>query len=116
MGWLRDPDGIRVLEKALFDPDLDINLAAAHSLSEYDMKDAYLILFDTLSDGRLPYSRLAAFLEESRFSQPLPILLDRAEDFRPKVRFWIAYLLGTIHDTKASTVLIKLAEDENADV
>ena len=116
LGWLQSRKSFPLLERALYDPDIENSLAAAHALSEFDAAAAYRMLLDVLSDGRLPYSRLAAVIEASSFKEPLPLLCERVGDFRPKLRFWVAYLLGTTHDQKAFPALTKLARDSEANV
>lgn len=116
LGWLGSAENILVLKEALNDEDSDIGYAAAEALSRYNSEIAYRMLIDTLNDENLSRSRLAAFIESSRFKNVVPLLIDRADNSKPAVRFWIAYLLGRTHDPSALTLLSKMADDDSADV
>lgn len=111
LGWLRDPNSIGLLYDAALDPDPDIGLAACRSLSQYNSAPAYEILCDILREGRLPGSRIVALLETSRFLKAADVLREMAADPNPKVRSWIAYLLGRTRRTAVLPVVSAMAND-----
>ncbi len=116
LGWLQSPEHLSVLSDGLFDPDAGISFAAGEALSNYDSEVAYSILLNSMDEGRLARSRMAAILESSHYKNVLPLLAEQADDPRQEVRFWIAYLLGRSENTDALPLLYDLSDDENSDV
>jgi len=116
LGWLRPQQSLPLLNRALYDPDVDIITAAVDSLAKYVDDSAYQLLLEALDEGRLPRSRLASFIESSNCKNKLPILTRYAQASNPKVRFWIAYLLGRVDSPDSLTVLASMSKDPDANV
>ena len=116
LGWLQSPERLSVLSDGLFDPDAGISFAAGEALSNYDSDTAYSILLNSLNEGRLARSRMAAILESSHYKYVLPLLSEHASDPRQEVRYWIAYLLGRSENIDALPILYDMTNDEDPDV
>ena len=116
LGWLQSPERLNVLRDGLFDPDAGISFASGEALSNYDSDLAYSILLNSLDEGRLARSRMAAILESSQYKKVLPLLAKQVDDPKQEVRFWIAYLLGRSGNTDALPILYDMSNDKSYDV
>lgn len=116
LGWLRPNKNLPLLNEALYDPDRDIIATAVSSLAKYSDVRAYRLLLEALDAERLPLSRLTSFIEISNCKNKLPLLIEQARNSNPKVRFWIAYLLGKTGRPEALTILASLSKDRDYNV
>lgn len=116
LGWLGRRRSIELLAATLRNDDRDLAYCAGQSLGEYADFDAYRVLLAALATELLPRSRVATLLEDSPCPQATALLVDQAASHDPKVRFWIAYLLGRTHDPGTAETLRALAADEDLNV
>lgn len=116
LGWLGRRRSIELLAATLHSDDLDLAYTAGQSLTEYEDPRACRVLLRALAAELLPRSRVATLLEASRCPEATALLIAQAGRTDPKVRFWIAYLLGRTHDPRAAETLRELAADEDLNV
>lgn len=116
LGWLNDPESIPLLKEASLDNDHDIGYAAVYSLSKYNDPEAYSSLLEALQQGHLSGSRVSTSIESSKYDNPIPSLVEKASDYQPRVRSWIAYLIGRTKNRDGLPILVRLARDEDATV
>jgi HEAT repeat protein len=116
LGLLGSESSIGSLKRALDDADTDVAYAAAQALSRYDSATAYAALLFALTKQRLPAARIAALLEASPCPFARELIERRAESGDPRVRYWVAYLLGSLGDPRSAPVVEQLARDPEADV
>ena len=116
LGLLRSPGSVTVLKAALDDSDPDVAYAAAQALSAYSSSTAYAALLFALTKERLPAARVASLLESFRCPNARELIERRAESDNPQVRYWVAYLLGSLADPRSEPVIEQLAHDPEEDV
>jgi HEAT repeat protein len=116
LAWLAPPDVVWRLDELARDPDADVALAGSTGLAGVAESAAYRALVRLLGDGPLPASRVAVLLEESAWTDPVPVLAQEVPGASATVRFWAAYLAGRSGDPAAIPLLTRLAADADADV
>ncbi|MBV8429670.1 MAG: HEAT repeat domain-containing protein, partial [Solirubrobacterales bacterium] len=116
LGLLRAETSIAGLKQALGDRDVDVAYAAAQALSAYSSPVAYAALLFALTKQRLPAARIAALLEAFRCPAARELIERRADSENPRVRYWVAYLLGSLADPRSAPVVEQLARDPDEDV
>jgi HEAT repeat protein len=116
LGLLGAESSIGPLEQTLADPDVDVAYAAAHALSLYPSATAYGALLDALTGQTIPSGRVAGLLESFRCASARELIERRAEADEPAMRYWGAYLLGSLADPRSAPVIERLARDPNEDV
>ncbi len=116
LGLLACESSVEPLTQALEDSDVDVAYAAAQTLSLYASDRAYEALIDALIGGALPAARIAGLLESSRCPRARELIEPKADSEDPAMRFWAAYLLGSLADPRSVPVIARLARDPNDDV
>ena len=116
LGLLGCESSVEPLARTLADPDVDVAYAAAHALSLYASDRAYDALIDVLAGGALPSARVAGLLESSRAPRARELIESRADSDDPAMRFWAAYLLGSLADPRSAPVVERLTHDASEDV
>jgi HEAT repeat protein len=116
LGLLRAETSVPALQRALDDHDIDIAYAAAQALSVYTSPSAYAALLFALTKQRLPAARIASLLEAFRCPNARELIERRADSENPKVRYWVAYLLGSLADSRSARVVEQLSYDPEEDV
>lgn len=116
LGLLRAETSIPVLQRALDDPDIDVAYAAAQALSTFTAATAYAALLFALTKQRLPAPRIASLLEAFGCPQARELIERRADSENPRVRYWVAYLLGSLADPRSGPVIEQLTYDAEEDV
>ncbi len=116
LGLLGAESSIGALERALDDRDVDVAYAAAQALALYTSPTAYAALLYSLTKKRLPAARIAGLLEAFRCPAARELIERRAESENPRVRYWVAYLLGSLADPRSAPVVEQLAGDPEEDV
>lgn len=116
LGLLGAETSIEPLKRALGDSDSDVAYAAAQALATYSSPVAYAALLFALTKDRLPAPRVAALLESFRCPTARDLIERRAESENPRVRYWVAYLLGSLADQRSAPVIEQLARDPDEDV
>jgi HEAT repeat protein len=116
LGLLACETSVGPLTEALADSDVDVAYAAAQTLSLYASDRAYEALIDALTAGALPAARVAGLLESSRCPSARELIEPKADSDDPAMRFWAAYLLGSLADPRSAPVIERLAHDPNDDV
>jgi HEAT repeat protein len=116
LGLLGAETSVAALQRALDAPDVDIAYAAAQALSGYTSTEAYAALLFALTKQRLPAARIASLLEAFRCPSARELIERRAESDNPKVRYWVAYLLGALADPRSTSVIEQLTFDPEEDV
>jgi HEAT repeat protein len=115
--WLSPAESVPVLAGALGDDEPAVANTAAQLLGGLERMEAYEALLVALAAGRLPGSRAATLLEGSPLAANAAVSLSRWASHRdPRVRFWVAYLLGRSGDHAAVGTLQGLAADGDDDV
>lgn len=113
---LRAETSLGPLQRALDDLDRDVAYAAAQALSGYTSSAAYAALLFALTKQRLPAARIASLLEAFRCPSARELIERRAESDNPRVRYWVAYLLGSLADPRSASVIEELTFDPEEDV
>jgi HEAT repeat protein len=116
LGLLRADTSVAVLKRALDDSDPDVAYAAAQALASYTSPEAYATLLCALTKQRLPAARIASLLEAFRCPNARELIERRADAADPRVRYWVAYLLGSLADPRSAAVIEELAHDPEEDV
>jgi HEAT repeat protein len=116
LGLLGAESSIAALGRALDDRDVDVAYAAAQALALYTSSTAYAALLFALTKKRLPAARIAGLLEAFRCPAARELIERRASSEDPQVRYWVAYLLGSLADPRSARVVERLACDPNEDV
>jgi HEAT repeat protein len=116
LGLLQSESSIGSLRRALGDGDPDVAYAAAQALAAYSSPVAYAALLFALTKDRLPAPRIAGLLEAFRCPEARELIERRAESENPRVRYWVAYLLGSLADPRSAPALELLAHDPDEDV
>jgi len=116
LGLLGAESSIEPLRRALDDPDADVAYAAAQALSLYASPTAYIALLSALKRERIPAARVANMLEAFRAPQARELIERWAQSDLPRVRYWVAYLLGSLGDPRSAPVIERLAHDPDDDV
>jgi HEAT repeat protein len=116
LGLLGCESSIEPLARSLGDPDVDVAYAAAHALSLYASDPACACLIDALAGNALPSARVAGLLESSRCPHARELIESGADSDDPAMRFWAAYLLGSLADPRSAPVIERLTHDANEDV
>ena len=116
LGLLGSATSIEPLRGALADRDVDVAYAAAQSLSMYSSSAAYSALLSALSVGSLPAARVANLLESFHCPGARELIERCAGSDNPRVRYWVAYLLGSLADPRSAPVIEQLARDSDEDV
>lgn len=116
LGWVGAEEKQEFLARALLDPDKDIGYAAAHALSELNTKKSYESLLKGLELSHLSKSRIATFLENSRYPDKLSILKEKINIEDPKVKTWVVYLIGKLKDINSLTLLETLSKDKDQSI
>jgi len=116
LGLLGAESSIEPLRSALDDPDADVAYGAAQALSLYESPAAYIALLSALKRERIPAARVANMLEASRAPKARQLIERWADSELPRVRYWVAYLLGSLGDPESRPVIERLAHDPDDDV
>jgi HEAT repeat protein len=116
LGLLGAESSVAALRRALDDPNVDVAYAAAQALSLYTSASAYAAVLFALTKQRLPAARIASLLEAFRCPHARELIERRAASENPKVRYWVAYLLGSLADQRSAAVIERLAHDPEEDV
>jgi HEAT repeat protein len=116
LGLLRADSSVAVLKRALDDADTDVAYAAAQALAGYSSPEAYASLLFALTKQRLPAARVASLLETFRCPTARELIERRADSENPTVRYWVAYLLGSLADPQSAEVIERLTQDPEEDV
>ena len=116
LGLLGCESSVEPLARSLGDPDVDVAYAAAHALSLYASDRACDCLIGALAGDALPSARVAGLLESSRCPHARELIESRADSEDPAMRFWAAYLLGSLADPRSAPVIERLTHDANEDV
>lgn len=116
LGRLGLDSSLDLLESALQNPDPDIAYAAAQALSLYRSPRAYETLLDALTSRTIPAARVASLLEAFRCPEARELIERRASSAEPAMRYWAAYLLGSLADPRSAPVIARLAQDRSEDV
>lgn len=116
LGLLCGDSSIEALRKALADPDIDVAYAAAQALSLYASPRAYAAVLSALTGTRIPAPRVANLLETFRCQQARELIERAARSDNPRLRYWAAYLLGSLADPRSRPVIERLAGDGDEDV
>jgi HEAT repeat protein len=116
LGLLGAETSVAALQRALDDRDVDVAYAAAQALSGYTSAVAYAALLFALAKQRLPAARIASLLEAFRCPNARELIERRAESANPQVRYWVAYLLGSLADPRSAPVIEQLTYDSEEDV
>jgi HEAT repeat protein len=116
LGLLGAQTSIESLHRALADHDLDVAYAAAQSLSMYASPEAYSALLSGLTLESLPAARVANLLEAFQCPEARQLIESFAESENARVRYWVAYLLGSLADPRSAPVIERLARDPEEDV
>jgi hypothetical protein len=116
LGMLYADASVAVLKQALDDGDVDVAYAAAQALALYSSPEAYAALLFALTRQRLPAARIAGLLEAFHCPTARELIERRADSDDPKVRYWVAYLLGSLADVRSARVVEQLARDPEEDV
>jgi HEAT repeat protein len=111
---MRHPASAHLLQKALYDDDPQVVVAAIRDLGALGDEWAIELLVEALRRGRSPRSRVAAQLERLA-PAPGMHLLHLLRDDDPAVRFWGATLLGP-YDGFGDSALVALTRDKDANV
>jgi HEAT repeat protein len=111
LGLLGSETSVGPLKRALDDPDSDVAYAAAQALARYSSPTAYAALLFALTKQRLPAARIASLLEAFRCPMARELIERRADSENPRVRYWVAYLLGSLADARSAPVAYRLAGD-----
>jgi len=116
LGLLGAPTSVERLTRALADPDVDVAYASAQALARYTSRSAYDSLLDALSAGTLPAPRVAGLLEAFQCPAARELIERRAGSDDPRLRYWAAYLLGSLADPRSAPVVECLTRDPDEDV
>jgi HEAT repeat protein len=116
LGLLASDTSVGPLKRALDDPDVDVAYAAAQALATYSSPSAYAALLFALTKDRLPAPRIAGLLEAFRCPAARELIERRADSQNPRVRYWVAYLLGSLADQRSAPVVEQLTLDPDEDV
>ncbi len=116
LGLLGCESSIEPLALTVADPDVDIAYAAAQALSLYPSATAYGALLDALTADTIPAGRVAGLLESFRCATAREMIEGKAQAKDPALRYWAAYLLGSLADPRSAPVIERLARDPNEDV
>lgn len=116
LGLLQSESSVTALTRALGDGDLDVAHAAAQALAQYTSPRAYTALLFALTKQRVPETRIAGLLEEFRCPAARELIERRADSEISRVRYWVAYLLGSLGDPRSAPVIEQLARDPEEDV
>jgi HEAT repeat protein len=116
LGLLGAESSIEPLSAALDDPDADVAYGAAQALSRYEASAAYIALLSALKRERIPAARVANMLEAFRSPKARELIERWAGSEIPRVRYWVAYLLGSLADPQSRPVIERLAHDPDDDV
>jgi HEAT repeat protein len=116
LGLLNSQSSIGPLKRALDDPDVDVAYAAAQALSLSTSAAAYAALLVALTKPQLPAARIAGLLESFRCPAARELIERRADSKDSRVRYWVAYLLGSLGDPRSAPVVERLARDPEEDV
>jgi HEAT repeat protein len=116
LGLLGAESSLEVLQKALDDRDLDVAYASAQALATYSSPSAYAALLFALTRHRLPPARIVGLLESSPCPAARQLIERRASSENPRVRYWVAYLLGRLGDPRSARVVEELSRDPDVDV
>lgn len=116
LGLLCAESSIEPLRRALDDRDVDVAYAAAQALSSYASQTAYAALLAALTNARVPAPRVASLLEAFRCPAARELIEGCACSSEPRLRYWVAYLLGSLADPRSKAVIADLARDPDVDV
>ncbi len=116
LGRLGLDSSLDLLERALQDVDPDIAYAAAQALSLYQSPRAYETLLGALTSRTIPAARVASLLEAFQCPEARELIEHRAASADPAMRYWAAYLLGSLADPRSAPVIVRLAQDRSEDV
>ncbi len=116
LGLLACDSSIEPLAQIVADPDVDVAYTAAQALSLYPSEMAYGALLDALTADTIPAGRVAGLLESFRCPTAREMIERRARSKDPAIRYWAAYLLGSLADPRSAPVIERLAGDPNEDV
>lgn len=116
LGLLGSETSIEPLREALADRDADVAYAAAQSLSMYASPEAYAALLSALTVSAIPAARVANLLEAFECPEARELIESHAESENPNLRYWVAYLLGSLADPRSLPVIARLARDPEEDV
>jgi HEAT repeat protein len=116
LGLLGASRSVGTLTQTLADPDRDVAYAAAQALSLYANPEAYGELLDALTGPAISPERVAGLLEAFSCPEARALIESRAAAEDPRIRYWVAYLLGRLADPRSAPAVLRLTRDPSEDV